>query len=57
MVTLDALTFKSMTWLDDCLNDVYDAVDEDNRDDKLALLFESNKENKVAINTTVGQIR
>ena len=42
-------------WLEDCLNDVYDAVDEDNRDDKIALLYEINKENKVAINTAVGQ--
>ena len=25
-------------WLDDCLNDVYDALNDDTRDDKLALL-------------------
>ena len=42
-------------WLEDCLNDVFDALDEDKRDDKLALVYEMNKENKVAINTTVGQ--
>ena len=41
--------------LDDCLNDVFDAVTEENRDDKLALLYDINKENKVAVNTTVGQ--
>ena len=42
-------------WLDDCLNDVFDAVTEEKRDDKLALLYDINKENKVAVNTTVGQ--
>ena len=38
-------------WLDDCLNDVYEAVSEENCDDKLALIYEINKENKVAVNT------
>ena len=42
-------------WLDDCLNDVYEAVSEENRDDKLALIYEINKENKVAVNTACGQ--
>ena len=42
-------------WLDDCLNDVYDALPDDKRDDKLALLYEVNKHNKVAVNTAVGQ--
>ena len=41
--------------MDHCPNNVYDAVSEDNRDDKLALLYKINKENKVTINTAVGQ--
>ena len=36
-------------WLDDCLNDIYDTVSEDNHNDKLALIYESNQENLVAI--------
>ena len=42
-------------WLEDCLNDIYDALPEDSRDDKLALLYEINSHNKVAVNTGVGQ--
>ena len=42
-------------WLDDCINDVYDALPDDKRDDKLALLYDLNKHNKVAVNTAVGQ--
>ena len=42
-------------WLEDCLNDVYDALEDKSRDDKVALLYDINKENKVAINTAVGQ--
>ena len=37
------------------LNNVFDAVTEDKRDDKLALIYDINKVNKVAVNTTVGQ--
>ena len=42
-------------WVEDCLNDVYDALDEDTKDDKVALLYDINKENKVAVNTAMGQ--
>ena len=41
-------------WLDDCLNDLFDTLAEDHRNDKIALLYESNKENHVAVNTSVG---
>ena len=41
-------------WLEDCLNDVYDSVSPSMRDDKLALVYESNKKNMVAIKTAVG---
>ena len=30
-------------WLEDCLNDVYDALEEDSQDDKIALLYDINK--------------
>ena len=42
-------------WLEDTLNDLYDYLPEDSRDDKLALIYESNVENLVAVNTPVGQ--
>ena len=29
-------------WLEDCLNDVYDALDKDTKDDKVALLYDIN---------------
>ena len=41
-------------WLEDCLNDVFDTVSQGNKNDKLALLFESNKVNQVAVKTAVG---
>ena len=41
-------------WLEDCLNDIYDTVPDANRNDKLALLYESNRKNLVAVNTAVG---
>ena len=44
-------------WLEDCLNDAFDSLDEKKRDDKLKLLYESNKENWVAINTAAGLTR
>lgn len=36
-------------WLEDCLNDLYDTLPEDQHDDKLALVYESNRNNLVAI--------
>jgi hypothetical protein len=41
-------------WLEDWRNDVYDTVAPSKRDDKLALLYESNKKNMVAVKTAVG---
>jgi hypothetical protein len=41
-------------WLEDCLIDIFDTVPDDNKNDKLALLYESNRKNMVAINTAVG---
>ena len=42
-------------WLEDCMNDIYDSVPKEQQDDKLALIFETNKTNLVAVNTPVGQ--
>ena len=44
-------------WLEDCMNDAFDTLGKSHRDDKVALLYESNKENLVAVNTAVGITR
>jgi hypothetical protein len=41
-------------WLEDCLNDIYDTLPMENRNDKLALIHESNQVNKVAVRTAAG---
>ena len=41
-------------WLQDCMNDVFDSISEKNKNDKLALLYLSNQNNEVAVNTAVG---
>ena len=42
-------------WLEDCLNDLYDSLPEHSRDDKVALIYQTNVNNRVAVNTAVGQ--
>ena len=42
-------------WLEDCLNDVFDNLSDEERDDKIVLVYESNVSNLVAVNTAVGQ--
>ena len=42
-------------WLEDCLNDIFDSVPKEQQDDKLALIYETNKNNLIAVNTPVGQ--
>ena len=42
-------------WLQDCMIDIYDCLPEHQRDRKLALVYEANVNNLVAINTPVGQ--
>ena len=44
-------------WLEDCMNDAFDTLGKSHRDYKVALLYESNKENLVAVNTAVGITR
>ena len=41
-------------WLDDVMNDLYDTLPSNQRDDKLSLIYEANKTNLVAVNTPVG---
>ena len=41
-------------WLEECMNDVFDSLSEENKDEKVALLYESNKKNLVAVTTAVG---
>ena len=41
-------------WLEDVMNDLHDSVPTDEQDDKLALIFEANRNNFVAVKTAVG---
>ena len=41
-------------WLEDCLNDIVDNIPAKNQNDKIGLLYESNKTNMVAVKTAVG---
>ena len=41
-------------WLEDCLIDLYDTLPEEQHDDKLALVYEANRSNLVAVKTAVG---
>ena len=42
-------------WLEDTFNELYDSVDDDKKDDRLALLFKSNENNKILVKTPVGK--
>ena len=42
-------------WLEDCMIDLYLSCDKKEQDDKLALMYELNQNNLVAVNTPVGQ--
>ena len=41
-------------WLEDCMNDLYDSLPGEQRDDKLALIYQGNTKYLVAVNTAVG---
>ena len=41
-------------WLEDCLIDLYDTLPEKQHDDNLALIYEANRTNLVAVKTPVG---
>ena len=42
-------------WLEDCMNNLYDTLPPEQRDVKLAMMYEANVTNLVAVNTPVGQ--
>ena len=42
-------------WLDECMNNVFESLPSEQQDDKLALIYESNVKNLVAVKTPVGQ--
>ena len=44
-------------WLEGSLNDAFDNIAEENRDDKLSLLYEANSTNMVAVKTAVGMTK
>ena len=41
-------------WLEECMDDMIDVIPEEKANDKLSLLFESNKLTKVAVKTPFG---
>ena len=42
-------------WAEDVMNDLYDAIGDNEVDDKVALLFKANETNLVAVKTPVGE--
>ena len=44
-------------WVTDCMNDLWDTLPPQARDDRLGLLFQSTRTNLVAVNTAVGQTK
>jgi hypothetical protein len=44
-------------WLQDCMNDLYDSLENSGRNEKLSLLYLANCNNHVAIKTPVGQTK
>ena len=41
-------------WLEDFMNDMFDSLPHEQRDKKLAFVYEANRNNLVAVNTAVG---
>ena len=42
-------------WLEDTMNDLCNTIPTSSQDDEIALIYEANRSNLVAINTAVGQ--
>ena len=51
----DLVKAFDVLWLDDCMNDIWDTLQQDARDDKLGLIYQTSRTNMVAVNTAVGQ--
>ena len=41
-------------WLDECMNDLYNALPSEKKNDQISLLYQANKTNLVAVKTPVG---
>ena len=52
--TYDLIKCFDALWIEDCLNDLHDTLEDNQHDDKLALIYESNRNNMVAVKTPVG---
>ena len=46
--------FFDAMWLEDCMNDIVDTLPKNKQNDKISLLYESNKSNLVAVKTASG---
>ena len=51
----DLVKAFDVLWLEDSLNDLWDTLPAGGRTDKLGLVYKTNKDNFVAVNTAVGQ--
>ena len=51
----DLVKAFDVLWLEDCMNDAWDVLPPQARDDRLGLVYQMSRDNLVAINTAVGQ--
>ena len=51
----DLVKAFDVLWLADSMNDLWDTLPHQERDDKLGLIYETSRTNLVAVNTSVGQ--
>ena len=54
IMVLDLEKAFDSLWMTDCLNDMFDTIEEENRNEKLALVYLMNKTNLVGIRTKFG---
>ena len=55
LLIFDLIKAFNALWVADSMNDLWDTLPPQQRDDRLGLVFESSRTNLVAINTSVGQ--
>ena len=55
LLIFDLIKAFDALWVADSMNDLWDTLPHQQRDDRLGLVFESSRTNLVAINTSVGQ--
>ena len=51
----DLVKAFDVLWLDDSMNDIWDTLPHQARDDRLGLVYQMSRDNLVAVNTAVGQ--